>query len=112
MVRSIHHDALNEAIYTGSEDGVICAWSLAGLSRWIVGDPDLDDDGGDGRENFASDDEEDEESEIESESERSETDEDMDIDGGEGPRHGPVLGGGRENDGRKGARREKRAHPY
>ena len=114
VVRSMHHDILNEAIYTGCEDGVLCAWSLAGLPRLIVGDLDIDDDGGDGRENVASDDERDEESEIEteSESETSEIDEDVGLDGVEGPRHGPVLGGGREKDGRKEKRRDKRALPY
>ncbi len=108
----------NEAIYTGSEDGVLCGWSLAGLPRLVVGDREMDDDGGDGRENVESDDESDEESEIETESEEEDGD-DMDVDEkeDEGPRHGPVLGGGRSRDShdrklRKEMRQYARPHPY
>jgi len=111
VVRSLYHDVANEAIYTGSEDGVLCGWSLAGLPRLVVGDPEVDDDGGDGRDDVASDDEGDEESEIEMESE----DGDMDVDEEEeeeGPRYGPVIGGGRNGDNRKDKRWDKRPHPY
>jgi hypothetical protein len=109
VVRALYHDLSNEAIYTGSEDGVLSGWSLASLpSRLVVGDPEIDDDGGDGREAIDS---EDEESEIETESD----DDEMDVDDSEeetppGPRNGPIFGGGRE--GRKQKRREKRPNPY
>ena len=115
VIRCLHHDMANEAIYTGSEDGVLAGWSLSSLpQRLICGDPDIDDDGGDGREDIDS---EDEESEIETESSDEEDDDDgMDVDGSEeseeGPRHGPILGGGRAGTERKEARRNKRSHPY
>lgn len=111
VVRALYHDVANEAIYTGSEDGVLSGWSLPSLqSRLITGDPDIDDDGGDGREDVDS--EESGESEIETEDE-----DDMDVDEDdnerdEGPRHGPILGAGRPAEGRKEKRREKRVHPY
>jgi hypothetical protein len=113
VVRALHHDIANEAIYTGSEDGVLSGWSLASLpSRLLVGDPEVDDDGGDGREAVGSDDEEDEESEIETE----ESDDDMDVDDdkdeGKGARYGPIIGGKSRTDGRKEKRREKRPNPY
>lgn len=75
---------------------MLCGWSLAGLPRLVIGDPDVDDDGGDGREDIASDDEGDAESEIETE--ESDEDEDMDVDGkeDEGRRYGPIIGGGRQ----------------
>lgn len=94
----MYHAARDEALYTGSEDGVLCGWSLASLPRLAVGDPEIDDDGGDGREDIDS---EDEESEIETEeseeeSDRSDDDEaDEDEEGPRWGRHGPVYGGGR-----------------
>ena len=114
VVRALYHDIANEAIYTGSEDGVLSGWSLASLpNKLVVGDADIDDDGGDGRDDIKSEDE-DEESEIETESDKDEDDEGdgMDVDGDEeeGPRYGPVLGRGAED--RKEKRREKRANPY
>lgn len=64
----------SQALYTGSEDSILSGWSIPpGLLR--VGDPALDDDGGDGRDAVSSDDEMDEESEIESEEE-----DEMDVD--------------------------------
>jgi len=115
VIRTIYHDLPNEAIYTGSEDGVICGWSLASLPRLVIGDPEVDDDGGDGREDVASDDEGDEESEIETESEALSEDGDIDMDVDEaeeeGPRYGPVLSGGK-NETRNAKRKEKRPHPY
>ena len=117
MVRSIYHDVQNEAIYTGSEDGILCGWSLASLPRLIVGDPEVDDDGGDGREDVVSDDEADEESEIESDSgSDSKPSSEMDVDEDreeQGPRYGPILGrGSRDRDCKRNKRREKRLHPY
>ncbi|ORY28763.1 WD40-repeat-containing domain protein [Naematelia encephala] len=113
VVRSIFHDVQNEALYTGSEDGVLCGWSLASLpERLRVGDPDIDDDGGDGREGI---DRADEESEIESDDD-DDDDDGMDVDdddeeeGEEGPRYGPVLG--RAAGDRREKRREKRVNPY
>lgn len=108
----MYHSAADEALYTGSEDGVLCGWSLASLpSRLLCGDPELDDDGGDGREDI----DEDEESEIETEDE--EEDEEMDMDHGDeerdGGRGGPVWGGGRDRkDERQGKRQERRGGPY
>jgi hypothetical protein len=114
VVRTLYHDLLNEAIYTGSEDGVLAGWSLSfsgGMLR--VGDPDVDDDGGDGRENVDSDDEDDEqESEIESDDESDGMDVDSGDDREEGPRSGPILGGGRNAGRRKEKRKEKRVQPY
>ena len=93
---------------------MLCGWSLASLPRLVVGDPIIDDDGGDGREDVASDDEGDEESEIETENEDGEMNVDDDEEEEEGPRYGPVLGGGREGKtaGLNERRRGKRAHPY
>ena len=71
-----------------------------------MGDPEVDDDGGDGREDITS---EDEESEIETESE-DEMDVDESEESEEGPRHGPVLGERRS--GRKEKRGQNRSHPY
>lgn len=109
----MYHDLANEALYTGSEDGVLAGFSLASLpERLTVGDPDVDDDGGDSRED---DEDMDEESEIETESsEESDNDEDEDMEE-EGPRYGPIIGAGSK--GRPGAdkkedRRKKRYEPY
>lgn len=99
-VRAMSHAARDEALYTGSEDGVLAGWSIASLPRVLVGDPEIDDDGGDGREDINSEDES-EESEIETEESEEESDRSDRSDGedeGEGPRwgrHGPVYGGGR-----------------
>ena len=104
VIRAIHHDISNEAIYTGSEDGVLCGWSIAGM-RLMIGDPEVDDDGGDGREDAES---VEEESEIETE----ESD-DMDVDledEEEGPRHGLVLGRGDERKDKRG--KAGRHQPY
>ncbi|OWT38711.1 hypothetical protein C362_03679 [Cryptococcus neoformans Bt1] len=113
VVRAMYHDLANEALYTGSEDGVLAGFSLASLpERLTVGDPEVDDDDGDGREE---DDNMDEESEIETESsEESDDDEDEDMEE-EGPRYGPIIGAG--SNGRPGAdkkeeRRKKRYGPY
>ena len=75
-----------------------------------IGDPEVDDDGGDGREDAPSEDES-EESEIETEESESEMDVDEDDEREEGPRNGPILGG-RGVQGRKEKRREKRMNPY
>lgn len=114
VVRALYHDATNQALYTGSEDGVLSGWSLASLpSRLIIGDAEVDDDGGDGREDINSDDEGDEESEIETESSGMDVDEDdEEEDESEGPRNGPIIGGGRGAEGRKEKRRLKRSQPY
>ncbi|TXT13717.1 hypothetical protein VHUM_01084 [Vanrija humicola] len=56
VVRCMYHAVRDEALYTGSEDGVLAGWSLAGLPRLVTGNPVVDDDGGDGREDAASDD--------------------------------------------------------
>jgi hypothetical protein len=113
VIRALYHDKANEAIYTGSEDGVLAGWSLSDLaSRLRVGDPEVDDDGGDGREGVESDDEGDEESEIESEEEEDGMDVDSEDEVEEGPRNGITLGGGRGTEGRKEKRRGKRTHPY
>lgn len=110
VVRSLYHDITSEAIYTGSEDGILSGWSLASLpSRLVVGDAKIDDDGGDGREAINSEDES-EESEIESEDSGMDVDE-SDREEPEGPRNGPILGGARD-EGRKQKRREKRHNPY
>ncbi|KAK4685741.1 WD repeat-containing protein 89, partial [Tremellales sp. Uapishka_1] len=110
VVRSIYHDVQNEAVYTGSEDGVLSGWSLSALSsRLQIGDPEIDDDGGDGREGVMSDDEDDEQDSDESEIETDESDQ-MEIDD-EGPRYGPVLTG-RGGDKRKEKRKEARFGPY
>lgn len=119
VVRALYHDSANEAIYTGSEDGVLAGWSLASLDKLRIGDPEVDDDGGDGREGGEEEDEEEEESEIETELE---SDDEMDVDddsdqggtkrrgGAEtGPRNGPILGRGAP----KAEKRQGRRHqPY
>jgi len=107
VVRALYHDVENQAIYTGSEDGVISGWSLASLpERLRVGDKDLDD-----AEDRDEDDSEDgsEESEIETE----ESDDGMDLDdeqGERGPRDGPIIGGGQGPDRRE--RNKGRTRPY
>ena len=111
-MRALYHDVTNQAIYTGSEDGVISGWSLASLpSRLQVGDKDLDDaleeddDNGD-------DDDRSEESEIETE--ESEDEDGMDVDDDDereaGPRYGPTIGGGGGADRRE--RKKERTRPY
>ena len=112
VVRALHHDTQNQAIYTGSEDGVLSGWSLASMGRLVVGDQEIDDDGGDGREDIDSDNEEDEESEIETESSGDGMDVDEDEEESGGPRNGPIIGGGRGGEGRKEKRRMKRTQPY
>lgn len=114
VVRALYHDVGNEAIYTGSEDGVLAGWSLPSLGDRIrTGDPEIDDDGGDGREDIKSDDEESEIETEESESDGMDVD-DADTDDDEikepGPRSGPVLGRGAEE--RKEKRKGKRVQPY
>lgn len=106
VIRALYHDIQNQAIYTGSEDGVISGWSLASLPERIrVGDKDLDD-----AEDRDEDDSEDgtEESEIESEESDG-----MDVDEDEeekGPRDGPLIGGGPGADRRE--RNKGRTKPY
>ncbi|WVR08938.1 hypothetical protein IAU60_005997 [Kwoniella sp. DSM 27419] len=121
VIRAMYHDLSNEAIYTGSEDGVLSGWNLAALpDRLVVGDDDIDDvDRGDDFD--LADQDMDEESEIETESEDEESDrsdDDLDMEREmkeDGPRYGPIIGaaarGSRVED-RKEKRREKRAHPY
>jgi hypothetical protein len=110
VVRALYHDTANQAIYTGSEDGVISGWSLASLSeRLVVGDKDLDD---------AEDDKEDEDDDVseESEIESEESDDGMDVDDDDegdrekGPRNGPIIGGGPGADRRE--RKKGRTRPY
>ncbi|TYJ57655.1 hypothetical protein B9479_001508 [Cryptococcus floricola] len=113
VVRALFHDLPNEALYTGSEDGVLAGFSLASLpERLTVGDKDVDDDG-DAR--GEEDEDMDEESEIETESsEESDKDDDEDMED-EGPRYGPVIGAaatGRDGLDKKGDRRKKRFGPY
>ena len=114
VIRAIYHDTANDALYTGSEDGVLSGWSLSSLPRLRTGDPDIDDvDEEDERKELEE--AESDESEIESsddEDEEDEMDVDDDDDEDEGPRHGPVLGAGRREDERKEKRRAKRQHPY
>jgi hypothetical protein len=108
----MHHVARDEVLYTGSEDGVLAGWSLASLPRLAVGDAAIDDDGGDGREDIRS---EDEESEIETEeSEESDRSDDMDVDEEKVPRghNNPVIGLGRGAEKRKELRKNKRHAPY
>lgn len=50
VVRCMTHVRADEVLYTGSEDGVLAGWSLAALPPLMVGDPNVDDDGGDGRD--------------------------------------------------------------
>jgi hypothetical protein len=108
VVRAIYHDQANQALYTGSEDGVVSGWSIASLSeRLKVGDKDLDD---------AEDDQEDESDEgtDESEIETEESDDGMDVDEDEeresGPRNGPIIGAGSGADRRE--RNKGRTKPY
>ncbi|WVQ93072.1 hypothetical protein IAU59_000136 [Kwoniella sp. CBS 9459] len=124
VIRALYHDLPNEAIYTGSEDGVLSGWSLASLpERLVVGDPEIDDEdrGDDDGEDEAMD----EESEIETEDEEEEEDrsdeDDFDMEKEEkerGPRYGPIIGASagagkrRSVQGRKEKRREKRFDPY
>jgi hypothetical protein len=129
VIRAILHDTRNEAIYTGSEDGILAGWSLAGMPRLMSGDKARDDDGGDGRD--MDEDDESEESEIRTESSGSRTrsssggmdlDNDDDDDGyirdrrsgareerEPGPRNGPIVGADR---GKKDKRKTKRHQPY
>jgi hypothetical protein len=79
----------------------LSGWSLAGLSL-LVGDPAIDDDGGDGREDIPSDSDE---SEIVTESEEDDDDDNMDVDAG--PRTGPTLGGADRHQ-----RGKRRVGPY
>ncbi|WWC72946.1 uncharacterized protein I206_106910 [Kwoniella pini CBS 10737] len=114
VIRSIYHDLNNEAIYTGSEDGIISGWSLNSLSdKLIIGDDEFDL-SGDEDENM-DDDQSDEESEILTEEEESDkSDNDMNEYDKEGPRYGPILGAGagRSQDQRKEKRKENRFGPY
>lgn len=107
----MHHDLANQALYTGSEDGVLSGWSLASLpSRLQVGDTEIDDDMED--DNGDDPDSESEESEIESE----DSEDGMDVDDDDedrmepGPRNGPIIGagGGVDRTGRK----KERSRPY
>jgi hypothetical protein len=107
-VRAAYHAARDEALYTGSEDGVLAGWSLASLPRLVTGDAAVDDDGGDGREDINSDDESDE-SEIVTEESESDHSDGMEVDDEE-ERYNPVIGRGAE--GRKETRRGKRHAPY
>ncbi|WVQ81377.1 hypothetical protein IAT38_003501 [Cryptococcus sp. DSM 104549] len=113
VIRALYHDLSNEALYTGSEDGVLSGFSLASLpERLTVGDPDVDDDGGDGRE---VDEDMDEESEIETEESEEESDEDEDMEVEDGPRYGEIIGAGKGRsaaDERKEKRKKQRLHPY
>ncbi|GMK56377.1 hypothetical protein CspeluHIS016_0302170 [Cutaneotrichosporon spelunceum] len=78
-VHAVHHAARDEALYTGSEDGVLAGWSLASLPRLVVGDPEVDDDGGDGREDINSEDESEIESTTSEESDRSDDSDDEEM---------------------------------
>lgn len=92
VVWVIYYDFVNEVFYIGLEDGVFVGFLLVFLlERLIVGDFEVDDDGGDGREE---DEYMDEESEIEIESsEESDDDEDEDMEE-EGFRYGFIIGVG------------------
>lgn len=111
VVRAIYHDTQNQALYTGSEDGVISGWSLASLpERLKVGDKDLDDAEDD---NGDDEDEGTEESEIETEDS---SEDGMDVDDEEeerepGPRNGPIIGGAAGGADRR-ERRKERTRPY
>lgn len=110
VVRAIYHDVPNQALYTGSEDGVLSGWSLASLpERLRVGDPDLDD---------APDDEERDEDEGSDESEivTEDSEDGMDVDDDEdegerepGPRNGPIIGGAGAD---RRERKKERSRPY
>ncbi|WVW79522.1 hypothetical protein I302_101491 [Kwoniella bestiolae CBS 10118] len=109
VVRAMYHDLSNEALYTGSEDGVISGWSLASMpDKLVVGDDELDI-SGDEDQDMDDDEDEDEESEIETE-ESDRSDDSMGLDDGEeeGPRYGPILGAGAGADKGKDKRKEKR----
>lgn len=108
VVRSLFHNVRSEAIYTGSEDGVLAGWSLSGMARLRIGNPEVDDDGGDGREDVDSDDEEDEESEIETDESGMDVDDDRE-EMEDGPRNGPILGKGAD---RREKKKDKRHQPY
>ncbi|WVQ63752.1 uncharacterized protein L199_001905 [Kwoniella botswanensis] len=109
VVRALYHDLSNEAIYTGSEDGVISGWNLNSLpDKLVVGDDEFD---LSGDENEDEDEDMDEESEIETESEETDrSDDSMGLDDEEekGPRYGPIIGGGNNADKGKDKRKEKR----
>ena len=106
VVRALYHDVQNQALYTGSEDGVISGWSLASLpERLRVGDKALDD----------AEDQDEDESEDGTDESEIETDESdgMDVDEDEqeqGPRDGPIIGGGQGPDRRE--RNKGRTRPY
>ncbi|EIW67072.1 hypothetical protein TREMEDRAFT_34158 [Tremella mesenterica DSM 1558] len=101
VIRAIYHDPSSQAIYTGSEDGVVCAWAMGTFPRVRIGDPDVDE--------VETDEEEDSEDGM---------DVDSDIDDDSDPqrpgsaseveesRYGPVLGG------RANERKERRHAPY
>lgn len=111
------HVRSDEVLYTGSEDGVLAGWSLAALPPLVRGDPEVDDDGGDGRDEDESDSDSsmdtDDELEI---SDRSDSDDysaerKMDAE----PRRredNPVLRGRDRKGDRKADRKGKRHAPY
>ena len=108
----MYHDVANQALYTGSEDGVISGWSLASLpSRLQVGDKELDDaveeddDDGDDRSD---------ESEIQTEESEDGMDVDEDDEDGRepGPRNGPVIGAGAAGGADRRERKKERTRPY
>lgn len=111
VIRAMYHDIPNQALYTGSEDGVLSGWSLASLpERLRVGDPELDD---------APEDEKDDEDEDSDESEivTEESEDGMDVDDDDdehsrepGPRNGPIIGAGLGVDRRE--RKKERTKPY
>lgn len=114
VVRAMYHDTQNQALYTGSEDGVISGWSLASLpERLAVGNKDLDD-AADDDDDGEDDDEGTEESEIETDD--SEDGMDVDDDGDEdarepGPRNGPIIGAAASGADRR-ERKKERTRPY
>lgn len=101
----------SQVLYTGSEDGVLSGWQLPDPADFLTGDRTHDNDGGDGREDVASDDEDDEmdggsddEDEEEDDDEMGDADEEDLVWGrqeGGKRRAGEVLGGGREKDGKR-----------
>ncbi|WRT69224.1 uncharacterized protein IL334_006208 [Kwoniella shivajii] len=121
VIRSLYHDLSNEAIYTGSEDGVLSGWTLSSLSdKLIIGDPDIDISGDE--DDVMDQDQSDEESEIHTESseEISDKSDDDDESMEERPRYGPIIGAAagananasRGDQRRKEKRKEKRFDPY
>ncbi|WWC91060.1 uncharacterized protein L201_006001 [Kwoniella dendrophila CBS 6074] len=118
VIRSIYHDVTNEALYTGSEDGILSGWNLNSLSdKLLVGDDEIDLSGDEDQDMSDSD----EESEIvtEESDDKSDESDDDDLMGiskqeGEGPRYGPIIGGSsnKAEDRRKEKRKEKRFGPY